>query len=291
MLERARCLAVLFAGVLSVMGSSAVQAEQWVAPASAVSFTEIIPWEPNRNVDDAAIHEIEPWPFARMVVKFDLSALGTGPVQIDFVEFYTDCGGAAGSTQRPFTWHRATANWNIAEVSWNNAATGTAWTTPGGDFNATPTANANNMGGNQWLNQYLYTTDLAADVQYYADNPTLNFGWVVMWPEGSPASGFQFIDFTTPHLTITYTPLDPPAVPGDANDDGKVDFADYLILEATFGGAPVLPEDADFDDSGTVDFADYLVLEANFGVGAAVPEPASLSLLALAGLGLLRRRR
>lgn len=53
---------------------------------------------------------------------------------------------------------------------------------------------------------------------------------------------------------------------GDANTDGKVDFADFLILSGNFG----LTEntefgDGDFDESGAVDFADFLTLSRNFG--------------------------
>ena len=73
-------------------------------------------------------------------------------------------------------------------------------------------------------------------------------------------------------------------MPGDANGDDKVNFADYLVLEATFRTTGAR---ADFNDDGTVNFADYLILEANFGK---MPEPGTLFMLALAGLSLLRKR-
>lgn len=52
---------------------------------------------------------------------------------------------------------------------------------------------------------------------------------------------------------------------GDSNKDGKVDFADFLILAANFGtqsddGADV----GDFNFDGAIDFTDFLLLAANF---------------------------
>jgi hypothetical protein len=79
-----------------------------------------------------------------------------------------------------------------------------------------------------------------------------------------------------------------PLLPGDANRDGKVTFADYLVLESNFGKTGMVWTDADFNGDGTVTFADYLQLEANFGKSA--PEPTTL-FYALAGLATIMRRR
>ncbi|NQU23083.1 MAG: PEP-CTERM sorting domain-containing protein [Candidatus Nealsonbacteria bacterium] len=85
---------------------------------------------------------------------------------------------------------------------------------------------------------------------------------------------------------------------GDADLNGKVDFGDYMILEAAFGDTGGWSK-GDFDLDGDVDVGDYMILEAAFGdtvpavAAAAVPEPGTLVMLlgALAGLVVATRRR
>ena len=55
-------------------------------------------------------------------------------------------------------------------------------------------------------------------------------------------------------------------LPGDANLDLHVDFADYQILYANYGEElGKLFTDADFDGSGTVDWSDFEQLMLNYG--------------------------
>ena len=78
-------------------------------------------------------------------------------------------------------------------------------------------------------------------------------------------------------------------LPADFNQDLKVSFADYLILEANFGKTGVTNASGDANGDGKCSFADYLVLESEFG-HTTTPEPATIGLLVLGGLGLLRKR-
>ena len=103
---------------------------------------------------------------------------------------------------------------------------------------------------------------------------------------------WQYISFTA-----TGNVYEPPT-PGDTNGDHLVDTLDYLNLVAQFGGAPGA-NSADFNNDGIVDLTDFAVIRGNWGFGTAppaapgagTPEPATMTLLAIGSLSLLRRRR
>jgi len=86
-------------------------------------------------------------------------------------------------------------------------------------------------------------------------------------------------------------------VAGDADGDGDVDAADYIMVKTHFGGAPAAGTDGsggDFNENGTVDWDDLQALMAayNPGDGAdAIPEPATLFIIMATGLPALLRRK
>lgn len=60
-------------------------------------------------------------------------------------------------------------------------------------------------------------------------------------------------------------PQDVPQVPGDANGDGAVDFADVLVVLSTFGPCDAgLPCPGDLNDDESVNFTDILVVLSNW---------------------------
>jgi|GEM_PF-2348654 len=85
---------------------------------------------------------------------------------------------------------------------------------------------------------------------------------------------------------------------GDANLDGRVDFADFLVLSANFA-EPGGWADGNFDGVGNVEFPDFLLLSKSFGSATpgvhAVPEPERTDIAAIIFLtlvaGRLRRGR
>ncbi|MCO6044195.1 LamG domain-containing protein [Aeoliella sp. ICT_H6.2] len=79
-----------------------------------------------------------------------------------------------------------------------------------------------------------------------------------------------------------------PALPGDFNDDGVVNLADYVVWRNSLGSATELPNDGGLE--GSVSTAHYALWKSNFGSAIeapeavdtqAVPEPATLITLLL----------
>jgi hypothetical protein len=81
-------------------------------------------------------------------------------------------------------------------------------------------------------------------------------------------------------------------LPGDYNDDDKVDGADYVLWRKNLGANILLPNDT---TPGSVIAADYDVWRGNVGAtvgdGAAIPEPASLLLATIAAMAFCGARR
>ena len=106
-------------------------------------------------------------------------------------------------------------------------------------------------------------------------------------------------------LGADYLPGEIVKVPGDANNDGKVDGSDVTILAGNWQagvGAPdpetITWEMGDFNGDGQVDGSDVTILAGNWQYGvesaaSAVPEPSMTLLVlgALAFLPVLRRNR
>jgi hypothetical protein len=134
------------------------------------------------------------------------------------------------------------------------------------------------------------------------------------WANGSSAAGYENMvavgthNYTLMGHGITFDwkmgaveilAAGPTVIPGDTNEDGVVDAADYITLKRNFGRTDTTlgAQEGDFTSpaDSDVDWADLSVLAANMGVGgfspAAVPEPATLGLLAIGALAIIRRRR
>jgi hypothetical protein len=125
------------------------------------------------------------------------------------------------------------------------------------------------------------------------------------------------------HLTPGTVVIEP-AIVGDANLDGKVNFADFQLLSASFNQPNTSWDQGNFNYGAKTNFADFQLLAANFndsttldnaefdamnqlalshgetlvanpdGDGfsfVSVPEPASVGMMGFAAVGLLARKR
>lgn len=116
------------------------------------------------------------------------------------------------------------------------------------------------------------------------------FGMFNTFPSGSDTSQSAFFDDFSLIEVL-------PGVPGDYNDDGKVDAADYVVFRKFVGQTSTLPNDPDV---GTTVGADqYNTWTENFGEmlmgsggssDSAVPEPACCLLVVFALLSGIRFR-
>lgn len=86
--------------------------------------------------------------------------------------------------------------------------------------------------------------------------------------------------------------------PGDFNDNGQVDAADYVVWRKSVGSVVARGFEADGDGDGTIDSGDYSVwrakLDTNYSAGrdsltagTSVPEPSSVFLLGFVAISLL----
>jgi hypothetical protein len=84
------------------------------------------------------------------------------------------------------------------------------WTTQGGDFSGTVSA-SQSVGA---IGEYVWSSaQMVADVQSWLDNPTNNFGWLVLGDESDVATAKRFDtreSTSPPVLSIEYTPAPTP---------------------------------------------------------------------------------
>jgi len=89
------------------------------------------------------------------------------------------------------------------------------WSTPGGDFVATPSATF--VVDQPETYAIGSTPEMVADVQLWVDDPSQNFGWIILGDESQPGTAKRFDSrenangFFQPQLTIEYVEVPSPA--------------------------------------------------------------------------------
>lgn len=146
---------------------------------------------------------------------------------------------------------------------------------------------------------------------FYNDNGNWKLAGMGLYVDGDPQiTSFAAASIGT-YATKLNNILQDDLLPGDLNLDGNVDAFDYITLKNNYGMAGASWMDGDFNGDGIVGYEDLLAVQTNLGYKSnphpikpawwvtgggyyenpAVPEPASLGLLALGALAVLRRRK
>ncbi|MBL7184267.1 MAG: DNRLRE domain-containing protein [Anaerolineae bacterium] len=178
-------------------------------------------------------------------------------------------------------------------ATWTLASPGTAWTTPGGDFDAAIVGQITlPVGmGNGWVsldataavrawieaglpNYGLLLRPLNGDYTYHYhysrnhDTPNLRPRLVVTYTVGGTA---------TPTPTPTATPTNPPCdLDGDLDGDGDVDIADIMLVASiwhTAEGDPDYNPAYDLDGNGVIDIVDIMLVAIHWGETCTTPTP------------------
>ena len=178
----------------------------------------------------------------------------------------------------------------------NNKITGTGTLDLAGDFNFDfATVPAGTVLGNQWqivdvgtlAETYQSTFSVTSSLGAFAADAGGD-KWTKQIP--STSNAYEFTESTGILKVVVGL------APGDTNNDFVVDAADYITLKRNMGTTTGAGAAAgDFDGDTDVDWDDLqtmiTALNSGGGQSPAVPEPATLGLLAIGALAVIRRRR
>jgi hypothetical protein len=104
------------------------------------------------------------------------------------------------------------ATWLYTFFNTSSPSTSPAWTTPGGDYSSLSSGSAvifDDFGGGQLFSWSSSTNpQMIDDVQFWLDNPTSNFGWILIGDESRGQSAKRFTSRegdVPPVLRVTYS--------------------------------------------------------------------------------------
>ena len=102
--------------------------------------------------------------------------------------------------------------------------------------------------------------------------------------------------FRTPSVPTITCVIPEDELVGDLNNNGTVEFRDFLVLAGNFGLEVDTYGEGDINCNGTVDFEDFLRLGGTFGqsrpeTARAVPEPSAVGVFAFSLLAIAESRR
>jgi len=230
--------------------------------------TQFIRLESTTEVDDAFLEPNAPdtnygstnWAavFTRYAVKFNFPAALSGQyIQEAVIGFY----GWNQSGWQPDQYldlYRISSPWTETGVSWNSAQAGTAWSTPGGDYD-------------EWLgatelvqgidHEFYPLIDVTGIVQQWTDASLPNYGMMLV-NDSLTATGLKASEYSAGQRTfmeITSSAW-PPLQTGDADCDGSCTVHDLVLATCHANGLLTLSvvghRNADLNQDQTVDATD-----------------------------------
>ena len=156
--------------------------------------------------------------------------------------------------------YRVLAEWVEGQVTWNNAATVQAWTTPGGDYDPAFVGQIPFAGGAD--HAFFSEIDIAPVVQQWVDGNVQNYGLMVV-NNASVETGLKASEFSSGHRTyleITYCAW----IKGDANLDGVVDSLDvtacrdHILNTQILSGQGLI--NSDMNEDGEINVLDLVAV-------------------------------
>jgi spore coat protein A len=167
----------------------------------------------------------------RAVLAFDIAGNIPAGSIINSVTLNLSCTRSKGNTNHNVSLHELLSDWGegtsdtgnsqpgrgeiptTGDATWQHTFFNTQfWTTQGGDY--TLTASATTAVGNTGPYTWGSTSGMVADVQNWLDNPSQNFGWILIGAESQNESAKQFGTrentqdggINKPELVVNYTP-------------------------------------------------------------------------------------
>ncbi len=169
----------------------------------------------------------------RSLIKFNLSSIPSG-VRIDKANltFYVTATDAGARTHNVYKIYD-NRTWVELQATWNNYTTGNAWTTAGGDYNATlSTSTGVSITG-------YYSFNVTNDVQIFADNQSKNQGWIII--DSNEATQNTRKTYTTsnsatanqrPLLQVNWTDIQAPGWSNQSQNASTINNTDSVKLSA-----------------------------------------------------------
>jgi hypothetical protein len=207
----------------------------------------------------------------RAVLAFDLSSIPAGSTINSatltlFMNRAVSSGSEIGAHRLLASWGEGASNAGdpggggtapaTNDATWNYRFFDTLlWTTPGGDYVAAESSSA--LVGAAPMS-YSWSAGLAPDVQAWLDQPSANFGWIMIGDERTAGSAVRFDSREGTHPPTLQVSFTPPSHCGSAdfNCDGSIGTdADIEAFFACLSGAcppPPCASTADFNGDGSV---------------------------------------